>query len=378
MTITYTLSLYLAKRYLTNLLVLLCALLAIIYLFDTVELIRRASKHDGVPLALVLQMGLLKLPEIGQVLLPFAVLFGAMFTFWQLTRRYELIVMRASGYSVWQFLLPIVVVSVLFGIVHITVVNPIGAVFIGKFEDLERTHLSHQDNQIAVFKEGLWLRQPILIEPKNTAEQADTLISGYAIFHAHKIEQKDWKLRRVTLFYFTDTNEFLQRIDAKTARLEEDLWVLNDVTTHNWQNDKILSATYTLPRTLTQRDIEESFASPESMSFWNLPSYIHTLEQTGFDATGLKVHYHSLLSQPLMFCAMILLAATVSMRPPRSQGAFMVIAAGVFIGFLFFFLSTFLQALGTSHKIPVILAAWAPALIALLLGLSVMMNMEDG
>ena len=114
------------------------------------------------------------------------------------------------------------------------------------------------------------------------------------------------------------------------------------------------------------------------MSFWRLPSYIKTLERTGFDATRLKVHYQNLLSQPLMFAAMILLAATVSMRPPRSRGTFPIIMAGVFMGFIIFFLSNFLQTLGTTQQIPPILAAWSPALISFLLGLSVVMTTEDG
>ena len=76
MTLALTLSRYLAKSYFLNMVFLLLALFGIIYLFDTVELIRRASKSDDVPLSLVLQMGLLKLPEVGQLLFPFAVLFA--------------------------------------------------------------------------------------------------------------------------------------------------------------------------------------------------------------------------------------------------------------------------------------------------------------
>ena len=179
--------------------------------------------------------------------------------------------------------------------------------------------------------------------------------------------------------------DFLQRVDADNASLKQDFWVLNNVTINKneidgtqTRNKKIEWETYTVPTTLTVKDIQESFASTTSMSFWKLPAYIRTLEQTGFDATRLRVHYHSLLSQPLMFCAMILLAATVSMRPPRSKGTFTMIASGVFIGFIVFFLSTFLQTLGSSQQIPVILAAWSPALIAFLLGMSAMMNIEDG
>tara|TARA_R110001592_G_scaffold29350_10_gene106648 strand:+ start:18212 stop:19357 length:1146 start_codon:yes stop_codon:yes gene_type:complete len=381
MKITFTLSSYLAKRYITNLCILLVGLFAIIYLFDTVELIRRASHRGDVPISLVLQMGLLKLPEVGQTIFPFAVLFSAMYTFWQLTRQYELIVVRASGFSVWQFLLPLSAVGILFGVMQMAVINPVGAVFIGKYEDMERVYLKREKNQIAVFQEGLWLKQAILIETDTpeTEQDAETpLTEGYVIVYAQKVEQPEWKLKNVSVFYFTGSNDFLQRVDAHSAFLENNFWVLSDVTIHKDGNSRINEGTYTVPTTLTIRDIQESFSSPKSMSFWKLPAYINTLEQTGFDATRLKVYYQSLLSQPLMFCAMILLAATVSMRPPRSRGTFAMIASGVFIGFLVFFLSSFLQTLGASQKIPVVLAAWSPAMIAFLLGLSVMMNIEDG
>lgn len=380
MKMTTTLSKYLAKRYATNLLLLLLGLLSVVYIFDTVELIRRASKHADIPLSLVLQMGLLKLPEVGQTLFPFAILFSAMLTFWQLSRRYELIVVRSSGFSIWQFLMPITLVGLSFGLLQMAIINPVGSVFVSKYEDLERTHLKRQENQVAVFREGLWLRQPILIE--STSDESvgpkPDLISGYIILHAQRVEQPDWTLRNITVMYFTDDNKFLQRIDADAAKITERFWRLEDAIINKQNAPVEKTQQYLVPTTLTAQDIEESFSSPESMSFWRLPSYINTLEQTGFDATRLKVYYHGLLSQPLMFCAMILLAASVSMRPPRSKGTFMMIAGGVMIGFLVFFMSTFLQALGSSQQIPVILAAWSPALIAFLLGLSVMMNLEDG
>lgn len=393
MKITPTLSRYLVKCYIVNFLVLLLALLSIVYLFDTVELIRRASKQQDVPLSLVLEMGLFKLPDVGQILLPFAILFSAMFTFWQLTRRYELIVVRASGFSVWQFLTPVAGLAITIGLLQITVINPVGATLISTFQQMERTYLSHQENDIAVFREGLWLRQAVMIEsdaPKDTPQSTDSqpphqpqtqtsnLISGYVILHAGHVRQPDWILQDVTALYFTDDNNFLQRVDATTATLKGKNWIMHDATIHKAGFENFTAASYQLPTTLTIEDIEESFSSPRSMSFWKLPDHIKTLERTGFDATRLKVHYQNLLSQPLLFAAMVLLAATVSMRPPRSGKTFMIIALGVFLGFIVFFLSSFLQALGSNGQIPVFLAAWSPALICFLLGLSAMMTIEDG
>lgn len=381
MKITRTLSLYLVKCYALNLLVLILALLSVIYLFDTVELIRRASKHEDIPLYVILQMGLFKLPEVGQTLFPFAILFSAMFTFWQLTRRYELIVVRASGFSVWQFLTPIAGLAILVGLLQMSVINPIGATLVSKFEQMERSYLARQENQIAVFREGLWLRQAVMIESETSLTDSSSengLIAGYVILHATKVQQPDWVLQNVTALFFTEENNFLQRIDSKSATLKDKIWTLHDADIHKADFEHIKTQSYKLPTTLTIQDIEESFSSPNSMSFWKLPDHIRTLERTGFDATRLKVHYQNLLSQPLLFAAMILLAATVSMRPPRSKGAFITISVGIFIGFLVFFLSSFLQALGSSGQIPVFLAAWSPALICFLLGLSAMLTIEDG
>ncbi len=375
MKIITTLSRYLARTYFMNMLLLLLALLAVIYLFDTVELIRRAGKRPDVPMSLVLQMSLLKLPEVGQLLFPFAILFSAMFTFWQLSRRYELVVVRASGFSVWQFLAPVVGVAVFVGVFQVTVFNPVGSLLVGKYEQLEQTYLSRQQNQIAVFKEGLWLRQRAdgVAESNTKGESKD-----YVILHAAKIEQPHWVLKNVTVLYFGDDDRFESRIDAKQATLEKGRWLFSDVMIYRVQEEVQNEIFYALPTHLTPEDIEESFASPETMSFWRLPGYIQTLEETGFDATRLRVYYQSLLSQPLMFAAMVLLAATVSMRPPRFRGGMVLFALGIFIGFLVFFMSSFLQALGASGQIPTILAAWSPALICFLSGLGVMMNLEDG
>jgi lipopolysaccharide export system permease protein len=366
MKMTATLSRYLARLYFANMLFLVAALLAVVYLFDTVELLRRASKQPDVPLTLVLQMSLLKLPEVGQILLPFAILFSAMFTFWQLTRRYELVVVRAAGFSVWQFLAPVIGVALAVGFLQMTVINPVGSLLVGKFEQLEGAYLNRQESQIAIFKEGLWLRQ-------GSGKGTD-----YVILHAAKINQQEWILKTLTVLFFDPEDNFMRRVDAQEATLEAGHWLFRDVTLYEPGKEALRQETYSLPTKLTVRDVEDSFSSPEAMSFWRLPGHIHTLEETGFDASGLKVHYHNLLAQPLMFAAMILLAATVSMRPPRLRGGFMLIGIGVFIGFFVFFMSSFLQALGASHQIPVILAAWSPALICFLLGLSVIMVLEDG
>lgn len=363
---SFTLGQYMAKRYFLNTVGLLGVLLAIIYLFDSVELIRRGAEKDDVGFFVLFQMAFLKLPEAAQVLFPFAVLFSAMFTFWQLNKSHELIVIRASGFSVWQFLSPLILVSIALGIFHTGLINPLGALMLSQFDKLERVYLKRErDDEIALFKDGLWLRQ------KGDGD-------GYAILHAEKISHPDWMLRGVSVLYFAQDNTFQKRLDAQTARLTPGSWVFRDVVFHDAGPKPQKLDTYKLHTNLTITDVEDSFSSPETMSFWRLSGHIKTLKETGFDAARLQVYYHHLLSQPLLFAAMVFLAATVSMRPPRFSGRAFLIGLGVFMGFVVFFFSSYLQALGASRQLPAILAAWAPALVCFLLGTTVIMNIEDG
>jgi lipopolysaccharide export system permease protein len=361
-----TLSRYLARVYAVNFLILLFGLLAIVYLFDTVELLRRASKFDDVPLPLVLQMGLLKLPEVGQMTLPFAVLFSAMMTFWQLTRKHELVIVRAAGLSVWQFLGPVVGVALLIGVLQITVINPLGAMLLGRFDVLESRHLNRQENLVSLSEQGLWLRQ---------GEEQD----GEVILHARRVQMPEWVLKDVMALFFDANNDFARRIDAREATLKNGEWTFLHAVVNQPGDIHPRQADYiSLATPLTVGEIEESFASANTIPFWRLGAFIKTMESTGFDATALKIQMQGLLSRPLMFAAMILLAASVSLRPPRLRGTGTLVVAGVVIGFIVFFLSSFLQALGASGQLPPLISAWVAPAICLLLGLLAMMTLEDG
>ncbi len=360
-----TLSRYLFWQFLYNFALLLCGLLIVIYIFDTVELLRRAAKVEGLPVSLILQMGFLKLPDTGQQIFPFAVLFSALFTFWQLTRRSELVVVRAAGLSVWQFMMPLVFAAMLVGVLQMAVINPIGAMLIGKFERLEAEQLAKDESLITLSGQGLWLRQ------KNADE-------GTILLHAARVEQPNWVLRDVMVLYLDNQDSFVRRLDAQDARLTTSSWVFSNVTLNQSGQAPETIAQVTLGTTLSIDKIENSFADPKTVPFWKLPSYIRTMNGTGFNAVPLKIEFQALIAKPIFLAGMILIAACVALRPQRQGGTTVLIIIGVILGFVVFFLTNFLQALGASGQIPILMAAWFPPMIYCLMGVGGLMILEDG
>ena len=129
---------------------------------------------------------------------------------------------------------------------------------------------------------------------------------------------------------------------------------------------------------MTWAKIEDSFAPPETLSVWDLYGFIGTLETAGFSAIRHRQYFHALLAGPLLLCAMVLIAATFSLRPSRRGGVGYMVIGGVVAGFLLYITSDFVSALGLSGYIPVVLAAWTPAGVSTLLGVATLFHLEDG
>ncbi len=141
-----TLSLYIARRFLTAILgtFLLCSLL--IFMIDFVELLRQSSKYGSAPAWLLGWMTLLSLPAYTEMLLPFAVLVGAIAALLMLARKSELAVMRAGGMSVWQFLRPGIAVALLLGVFSVAAYNPLAAAARDRAERLYSEAFGRESN----------------------------------------------------------------------------------------------------------------------------------------------------------------------------------------------------------------------------------------
>ncbi len=75
---------------------------------------------------------------------------------------------------------------------------------------------------------------------------------------------------------------------------------------------------------------------------------------------------------------MVVLSAAFALRPARKGGVTLLIATGAFSGFLLYFLSDVVHALGLNGTIPIVLAAWTPGGIVGMVGVALLLHLEDG
>ena len=366
MRLSQTLSLYIARHYAVHFLAVLGLFVFLIFVFDIVELMRRASGKPGIGMRLLLEMAALKFPHAVQLTFPFAVLFGSMVTFWRMTRSHELVVTRSAGVSAWQFLMPVLVATLLIGIIRVAAVNPFSAIMLARYERLDTEFLRSGSSALTLTGGGVWLRQG------GPTGQVVIRSTGISVVGT-RVE-----LKPVIAFLYQGTDRFAGRIDADSAILGAGHWDLRNAWLHRPGETPMFAPSYRLPTELTLERIQDSFAPPETMSFWDLPQFIDTLKSAGFSALRHRLHLHSLLAAPFLMMAMVLLAATFTLRHVRQGGTTGIIGLGVMTGFLIYFFSDVSLALGLSSGIPVALAAWTPSGVAGLIGIALLLHLEDG
>ena len=361
-----TLSSYLGRHFLIGFGVVIAVLLTLGFLVDLVELLRRASNREGASIYIILQMAVYKLPSLAEQMLPFAALLGAMLSLSRLTNTSELVVARAAGVSAWQFLMPPLIISLLLGGFVVAVYNPLASALFARYKQIESKYLRGKSRLVAVSeKTGLWLR--------------DTAEDGNMVIHAARVSRSGAELGDVIIWLYRGNDTFKQRIDARGALLREGYWDLGDVLVTGQDRPAEQHLQYRLNTTLTLKQILESLAPPRTLSFWQLPTFIDMLESAGFSAVPHRLYWHTVLAGPLLLCAMVLIAATFALRLTRRRRRVgLILLGGVLTGFLVFFLTDIVQALGLSGKLPTALAGWAPAGISAMLGVAMLFHLEDG
>ncbi|HUF55267.1 MAG TPA: LPS export ABC transporter permease LptG [Thermohalobaculum sp.] len=371
---TRTLGLYLARRFLQAALAVFLGIFVLVVLIDLVEL-GRSNADGGADLGTLLTMALLHAPTVIITIAPFAVLLAALATYARLARSSELVVARSSGVSLRALLTPTVLAAMLLGVVDFAVYNPLAAAFASRFETLEARYLDNMRSRLSVSGDGLWLRQ------------SDE--GGQTVIHAGRASGRANRLWNVIVFQFDPDDTLYRRIDAQTAVLRAGAWELN--VARQWNLARLGSdearpaearavelEQVAIPTDLTPERIIDNFAPPETISFWDLPRFIAELDRAGFSTDRHRLHFHSLMTAPVLFAAMVLIGAAFSMRHVRFGGLGWMAFGCLLTGFGYFFLADLAATFGASGAVPPVLAAWGPPSAAVLFALGLLLQFEDG
>ena len=209
-------------------------------------------------------------------------------------------------------------------------------------------------NDLAVSESGIWIR--------------DNLPDSRLIFRGETLDADTSRILNPIIYEFNETSNLRRVIKADSSQLTKNGWMVENAV--SWQNngsERILG-NIILPTGLGALNLQRSSLSPRALSIFQLPDFILSIEHAGIPATSYRMHLYHLLALPLMMIGITMLAAratlTNSLRGSRSR----LFVRGVMLATIIFMFTYFMQVMGTSLRVPTIVAAWTPASAVFLIG----------
>ena len=359
-----TLGTYFALRFGKTMIALLLALMFLIVTVDFIEQLRKVSENSNIDIWQLYLVSMLRAPIFMEKAFPFACLFAAMITLTQLNQKMELVVARAAGVSAWQFLLPLSIGAALIGVLATTLYNPLAIRANEHAKELSAQLFSGNKVRQNIGRKNIWIRQK--------------MPGSSAVINASNSRREGRLLDDVRIIEFDPSGAVSARIDASHAIYQGDHWKLVDVSQSAGDGRIEKLATRKYPTNLSADSLLGAVSDPETISFWELESTARKMSLSGINPGPYLVRYHSLTALPLFLVSMVLIAATVSLRFVRFGQSGRMILGGILSGFVLYTVTKLVTSLGSNGVVPPIVAAWAPAVVAILFGMSVLLHQEDG
>jgi lipopolysaccharide export system permease protein len=358
-----TLARYFGRRFLNAVLAVFVGAMSLVAMIDFLEMLRRTGDMPDVSALLVAKITIFRLLFVTERIIPFAVLVGAMACYLNLSRRLELVVARSAGISAWQFITPALIIALLIGTAVTTIYNPMSAVLRERSVRLEES-VFNAEGGAQGSGGSFWVRQ-----------RSD---DGQAIISAKASRRQGIELGGVSIFRYDEAGHFRDRIEAKGAELQAGYWRLDGARIHASGLPPAELDTYQFKTNLTPEQVRESFATPETVPFWQLSYYIQLAENAGLAASAYRLQYYQLLVQPFYFASMVLLAAAVSLRFFRFGGITKMFLGGLTGGFFLFVMAKITGDMSKAGLMPPLAAAILPAACGSVTGLVTLLYQEDG
>lgn len=353
-------ALYMARTFVLR---SLAVLIALVIVLQTLDLLGESGKILAVPGngdAQVWHYVSLRLPQLIARFLPFSVLLGTLITLATLNQNSEIISMKAAGISAHQIIAPLVVASI--GI----------AAFSFVFQERIVTRATKTLNDWEAVDYGPIPRDSGVATNVWVRHEDDLILARTVTGRGQAARLKDVSV------YDRSGGTLMSVLSAETARPEKGGWTLQKVRIFDVPKTKVT----TLPTLFVAEGVDpDQFTlakvDADEQDFMTLRQSIADLKVAGRPTGPLEAGLWHKISGPMSAMLMPLLAAVAAFGLARSGQLFLRAVIGMSLGFAYFVADNFALAMGSFGAYSPSLAAWAPFVLFLLIGETVLIRTEE-
>ena len=317
----------------------------VLNLFEEINFFKDLEVGINIPIIL----SVLFVPSLLYNMFPFVILISGIWFFLKIKKTDEIIALKVSGISNFSIIIIPSIVSIILGILIITAFNPITSVLVKKYEIIKGSYEKDQEYLAAITVNGIWIKE------KN--------INKNNIIRSSNLNNEN--LIRVTIYEFDKENNFIKRIEAKSANISSFNWILKDVTIID-ADGNYLSSNISRLDYISMYDIQKIkslYSNLDTISFWNLKNEIQLLEARGYSTREMEAKFQRSFAFPFFLLSMVLLSGVFTLGMTFKENNWSYVFIAIITSVLIFYFNDFSAALGKTEKLPILISVWMPIVI---------------
>lgn len=357
-----TLARYIAKMFAVRIVAVLLMLVLVLQMLDLLSESGKVLAAPGNGQGELLTYVSLRMPQLVSRFLPYSVLLATIITLMTLNQNSEVVAMKAAGLSAHQVLAPLLLVAavtsaVTFGFNERIVTR--SAATLKAWQAVEYGPIPQE----SAIKTNVWLQD------------------GPNILFARTIagEGKAMRMTGVSWYRRDPTGMVTEIVNTPSASYSNPGWTFHQPVMFDVQSArKTTSPTDQLfAKSVEPVQVVISKVDADAETLSELDGSIAAIREAGFRTTELEGKLWHKLSGPLSALLMPLLGAVAAFGLARSGHLFVRAVMGMGLGFAYFVFDNAALAMGNFGAYPPFLAAWAPFVLFLLIGETVLIRTEE-
>ena len=356
-----TLTFYLARVFITRILAVLFMLTLVLQMLDLLGESGDILAAPGNGQAELLHYVALRVPQLIARFLPYSVLLATIITLATLNQNSEVISMKAAGLSAHQVLAPLVATALLVA----------GVSFM--FNERVVTRASATLNAWESANYGPIPKDAGVRNNVYLAEGPDILLSGSVAGRGNAMV-----LSQVTYYRRDGDGIIAEQLRAPRATFANPGWRLENATRFDARavtSERIASVV--VAPAITPARVSITGVDSDAENLFALSKSIDAMTLAGRRTSDLRAAWWHRISGPLSAALMPLLGAVAAFGLARSGQLLIRAIIGMGLGFAYFVLDNAALAMGNFGGYPPFIAAWAPFLLFLLIGETVLVRTEE-
>ena len=208
---------------------------------------------------------------------------------------------------------------------------------------------------------GLWIK--------------DVVSQKVNIINASKIDKN--LLLNVFITEFDEKFEVIRNIQSQKIDIKNKIWKIYDANIYNNNGSVEKIDNINFKSNFDYKKIQSLFSNLSSLSLLELIELRKNYKTLSYSTTEVDVQIQKIISFPLYFTLMTLLAALLMFNTKKFKNTTFKLAIGLFMSVIIYYMNNFFMILGNTEKIPVLISIWIPLFIILIINSIAMIKINE-